>query len=300
MKIFTLIVFVLTLVSAAAQEAAPLKVVALHPLIADLAANVGGDHVQVVSLMTANDDPHHFTPTPTALHRAKGAKIYLASGMGMETYLAKLRDTLGGGATLLEVGKSIPARKVHAHHHGHDHGDEECQHEGDSDPHWWHNISHMQRAADAVAKAFAAADPVHAADYQKNARSYRTELAKLEGWVKRELIRIPRADRKLVTAHDSLGYFCDAYGFEAVSVKGINKSSEPSAKDLATVIKTIRSQNIKAIFPEQRANPKALQALSQETGVRIGGQLIADGSTSYISMMKHNVNTITAALITTP
>lgn len=275
---------------------AQMKVVALHPLIADLASQVGGKHVEVVSLMRENDDPHHFNPTPAMLHKARGAKVYLASGMGLETYLGKLRDTLGDTAQVVEVGKTLPPRQTsvqcnHAHHdHGHDH------HHTIIDPHWWHRVSHMQRAADIVAKELSKVDPAHTADYQSNARKYRGELARLHSWVRRELIRIPKTDRKLATAHASFGYFCDEYGFESLSVKGINKGNQPSASELAEIIKTIRTKKIKALFPEQRANPKALQTLSKETGVRIGGTLIADGSESYVTMMKHNVNTMVKGL----
>ena len=277
---------------------AQMKVTALHPLMADLAEQVGGEHVEVISLMTANDDPHHFNPTPTTLLKARGSKIYLASGMGLETYLGKLRDTLGNSATVIEVGKTIPARKIEAPRTNHDHDhvhSESCNH-GTVDPHWWHRVSNMQRAADVVAKAFAAADPEHAADYQSNAQSYRGELARLHSWVRREVIRIPKGNRKLATAHASFGYFCDEYGFESLSVKGINKGGQPSAKELAEIVQTIRKEQIPALFPEQRANPKALQTLSKETGARIGGTLIADGSNSYIKMMQHNVNTMTKAL----
>jgi zinc/manganese transport system substrate-binding protein len=289
-KYFSLALWMLSCLGGIAQ----IKVVALHPLMADLAGQVGGEHVDVISLMTATDDPHHFNPTPTTLHKARGAKIYLASGMGLETYLGKLRDTVGESAKIIEVGKTIPARKIDVTSHDHEHT-EHCNH-GTIDPHWWHRISNMQRAADIVAEALTAADPDHQADYQANARRYRNELSKLHSWVRREVIQIPKARRKLATAHASFGYFCDEYGFESLAVKGINKGSEPSAKELTSIIKTIQSKNITALFPEQRANPKALKTLSQETGVRIGGTLIADGSDSYTKMMRHNVETIALAL----
>ena len=295
MKCLIVIFWAATCLIAAAQ----MKVVALHPLMGDLARQVGGDHVEVVSLMTANDDPHHFNPTPTTLLKAKGAKIYLASGMGLETYLGKLRDTLGNSATIIEVGKTIPARKIdvsdddHVHVHG-EHGNHGSH--GAVDPHWWHRVSNMQRAADVVAKAFASADPEHASYYESKAKNYRKELAQLHSWVRREVTRIPTKNRKLATAHASFGYFCGEYGFESLSIKGINKGGQPSAKELAEIVQIIRAQKIPALFPEQRANPKALQTLSKETGARIGGTLIADGSESYTKMMRHNVNTITKAL----
>ncbi|NWK55385.1 zinc ABC transporter substrate-binding protein [Verrucomicrobiaceae bacterium N1E253] len=291
-RLVTLFSF-LCLATASAQT----KVVALHPLMADLAKQVGGEHVEVVSLMRAGDDPHHFTPSPTMLNQARGASLYLASGMGLETYLDKLRDTLGNSATILEVGNTLPARtnSGDAHQHDHEHG-EHCNH-GPTDPHWWHRVSNMQRAADHLARTLSKLDPAHAQDFQANAKAYRKELAQLHSWIRRELIRIPKEKRKLATAHDSFGYFCDEYGMQSLAVQGINKSSAPTAKELAEIINTIRTKNIPAVFPEQRSNPKALKTLSKETGIRIGGTLIADGSESYTKMMRHNVNTITKALV---
>lgn len=274
---------------------AQMKVVCLHPLMADLARNVGGEHVEVISLMRPVDDPHHFNPPASVLHQARDAKIYLASGMALEIYLEKLRSTLGESAMLVEVGKTLPARQSHElcdhakHEHGHDH-------KGHIDPHWWHRVQNMQRASALVADCFAKVDPAHAADYHSNATRYQADLAKLHSWIKRELIAIAPEQRKLVTAHDSFGYFCDEYGFQSFSIKGLNKASQPSTSKLAGIITTIRQEKIKAVFPEQRANPKALEALARETGIKVGGTLIADGSASYIAMMKHNVRAIVTAL----
>jgi zinc/manganese transport system substrate-binding protein len=284
-----------TLLSATAQ----MKVVGLHPLLADLARKVGGEHVEVISLMRPNDDPHHFNPTAAALQQTRDAALYLASGMALETYLDKLRNTLGDSAMVLEVGNTLPARETHElcnhpeHHHG---GQAGHGHKTFKDPHWWHRVSNMQRAADIVAKAFSSLDPAHATSYQANARSYRAELASLDSWIRRQLIRIPKEDRKLVTAHNSFGYFCETYGFQPISIQGINKGSQPSAASLAEIVASIRQQGIKAVFPEQRANPRSLQSLARETGIRVGGTLIADGSDSYLGMMRHNVRAIVDAL----
>jgi len=276
---------------------AQIKVVALHPLMADLARQVGGDHVEVISLMTERDDPHHFQPTPAKINQTRGASLYLASGMGLETYLKKLRDTLGDSARVIEIGKSLPARKLPCPHHDHHEGH---HHHGAIDPHWWHRVSNMQRATDIVAEIFAKADAKHSTIYQENARIYQKKLSRLHSWIRREVIKIPKEDRKLATAHISLGYFCDAYGFEAIAIQGINKEEQPSATELAEILHLIREEKIKAIFPEQRSNPKALKTIATETGIRIGGTLITDGSTSYTKMMRHNVNTIVKALAPTP
>lgn len=273
----------------------PLKVVALHPLIADLTKQVGGKQVKVVSLMKGSDNPHDFNPTPADLHKTRGAQIYFASGMGMETYLEKLSDTLGNSARLVEVGKTLPTRELHSEHQCSNH-DSGCNHSGNIDPHWWHDISNMKRAADIICKTLTQANPEQAAVYQQNKISYQKDLTKLHSWIRRQLINIPYKERKLATAHAAFGYFCDAYDFTPLAVQGISKNSEPSAVELAEIVQTIRDENIKAIFPEQRSNPKALKALSEEAGINIGGTLIADGSSSYVEMMKHNVKTIITGL----
>lgn len=278
---------------------AQMKVVCLHPLMADLARNVGGEHVEVISLMRPVDDPHHFNPPASVLHQARDAKIYLASGMALEIYLEKLRSTLGKSAILVEVGKTLPVRETHElcdhSEHEHQHASTHA-HKVHIDPHWWHRVQNMQRACDIVADCFAGVDPVRAAYYRANATRYQADLAKLHSWIKRELLAVPAQQRKLVTAHDSFGYFCDEYGFQSFSIKGLNKANQPSTNKLAGIISTIRQEKIKAIFPEQRANPKALQTLARETGIKVGATLIADGSASYIAMMKHNVHAIVSAL----
>lgn len=273
---------------------ARLKVASLHPLISDVARQVAGQHAHVVQLIDPHADPHHFQPTPKSLLRAKGAKLYLASGKHLETYLGKLSSTLGNTARIVEVGKTIPSLRISARDsqyvccpkHAH----------GAIDPHWWHKVSNMQKAARIIAKEFAAADPANATVYKANAAKYSRRLASLNSWIKREVSKIPRKARILTTAHAAFGYFCKEYGFKSLPVKGLTAHQKTSATYQAEAIREIRKHKVKAIFPEQRANPKALRVIARETGVKIGGTLIADGSANYEEMMRGNVQKITTAL----
>lgn len=290
-----LTVTILNLTFLISSAIAELKVATLHPLMTDLAHQVGGADVTVIPLMGKNDNPHTFSPSPKALAKARGATVYLASGKNLENYLSSLKSTLGSSAKLIDVGRTVPSRKIsgsdaqyiccpnHAH--------------GAIDPHWWHRVSNMQKAARVVAKEFGKADPSNALAYKARAVAYSERLDQLENWIKRETSRIPKQDRVLCTAHAAFGYFCKEYGYRSLPIKGISTTQTTSASYQAEAIKAIRGYKVKAVFPEKRANPKALKVITKETGVRLGGTLIADGADNYEVMMKSNVNCIIRALV---
>ena len=295
MKKLTIFLGVILLSALSSSMAyARLKVASLHPLMTDVAKQVAGQHAQIIQLMDTHADPHHFQPSPRTLAKAKGARLYLASGKNLETYLGRLRDTLGSRATVLEVGKKIPSLKISARdshyvccpHHAH----------GAIDPHWWHKASNMQKAARIIAKEFTRLDPDNAASYKANAAAYSRRLASLDTWIKREVSRIPRKHRVLSTAHAAFGYFCKEYGFKALPVKGLTARHKTNASYQAEAIREIRKNGVKAIFPERLANPKELRVIAKETGVKIGGTLIADGAHNYEQMMRGNVQKIVKSL----
>ena len=277
--------------------AAELKVASLHPLIGDLAKQVGGERVEVVDLIGKNGDPHHFEPIATDLQKAGDAKLYLASGMGMEGYMDSLRGILGTKAQIIEIGKDLPSIEGECDNEGHDHGHDH-EHDHEIDPHWWHSIDLFRRAATITADTFAKADPAGADTYTKNATAYRAKLDELERWTRKEIARSPRDKRHLATAHAAFGYFCKDYGFEQMPVQGMNREQMPDPKKLAALVAELKEHQVGAIFPEKESNPKILEALTKDTGIKLGQPLIADGSTaeSYEAMMRHNVAAIVAGL----
>ncbi|TAE73723.1 MAG: hypothetical protein EAZ65_06395 [Verrucomicrobia bacterium] len=276
------------------HPATPLKVASLHPLIGDLARQVGGDRVEVIDLIGKNADPHHFEPVAADLQRAAGAKLYLASGMGLESYLKSLRGIVGDKAEIVEIGRDLPSIEGACEHEGHDHG----EHEHGIDPHWWHSIDLFRRATTITAETFARADPSATEVYAANAAAYRAKLDELERWTRKEISRIPRERRHLATAHAAFGYFCKDHGFEPFPVQGINREQMPDPKKLARLIAQLKEHEVGAIFPEKESNPKILQALTKDSGIALGKPLIADGSTaeSYEAMIRHNVGAIVAGL----
>jgi zinc/manganese transport system substrate-binding protein len=277
-------------------QAADLKVATLHPLLADLARQVGGSHVQVIDLIGPNGDPHHFEPKPEDLQKAAGASLYLVSGMGLETYLPKLRGVITDSATLVEVGATLPALT------GSDcdeHGETaHSPHDHQTDPHWWHSIDRFRRATTVVATAMSVASPENAEDFTKNAAAYRSQLDELKRWTKLQIAAIPRTHRHLATAHAAFNYFCKDHAFTPHAIQGLSQEQMPNPQQLASLIAKLKADQVAAIFPEKESNPKILQTLTTDTGIRLGEPLIADGTggISYLEMVRHNVTAIVKGL----
>jgi len=277
-------------------QAAGLKVVVFHPLLVDLAKQVGGDAVEVVDLAQGTSDLHRFQPGPKELSRARGAQLYLVAGKGLESYLGKIQSIVGKDR-VLEVGRKIPSltygkgSNLHAccaEHAGHNHGG--------LDPHWWQSIDAWRRAATIVADEFSRLDPPNKALYAANAKVFRSRMDALNGWAKGQLNRVPKERRTLVTAHAAFGYFCKDFGWKMLPVQGMNREESPSPQWLGEMAAVIKAEGIGAVFPEKTHNPKVFQALVQETGVKVGKPLIADGNGSIEGMFRHNVTAIVEAL----
>lgn len=290
--------------AAALPGLAATKVATLHPILADLAQQVGGANVEVVEILKPGADIHHFEPAPKDLAEMRGTKLLLASGKGLESFLDKLRDSLGADVKLVEVGAKIPSIPFEEHHH--EHGEAEKGHEehdhhhGSEDPHWWHSAENMKRAARVVADELSAVDPANASAYAAGAKAASKRFGELKSWAQKEIAKVGKKDRLLVTAHGAFGYFCKEYGFEPISLLGIGRSDDASSKHVAETIEEIREHGIKAIFPEDQANPKVLAEIARSTGVKIGEPLIADGTAkvahTFETMLAHNVRSIVAAL----
>ena len=274
--------------------AAPLKVAALHPLLGGLARDIGGDQVEVIDLIGPNGDPHHFEPKPDNLRDAEGSTLYLIAGMGLEGYLPKLKAIIANRATLVEVGSTLPALEGACEDESHSDHD----HHHEVDPHWWHSIDLFRRATGIVTEAMVAAAPADEVLFRKNAAAYRLKLDELERWAKRRIASIPRDKRQLATAHAAFNYFCKDFGFIAHPVQGLNREQTPDPAQLAALVATLKKDHVAAIFPERESNPKILQTLTQDTGIKLGDPLIADGTggLGYIEMYRHNVDAIVKGL----
>lgn len=181
-----------------------------------------------------------------------------------------------------------------AHHH-HDHGD----------PHFWLDPNLVVTYVENIRDALSQADPAGAATYAANAEAYIALLKELDAWIAEEVAQIPPDQRKLVTNHESFGYFADRYGFQVIGtvVPNISPMAQPSAQQLARLADWVKEAGVKAIFLETGANPKLAEQLAQETGIRVVTELYSHSITdaggpapSYLDMMRYNTRAIVEAL----
>lgn len=277
------------------QVSSAIEVASLHPLMTDLLRKVGGDKIQVIEIGREGFDVHKFQPRSKDIAAMSRCPLIFASGKGIETYLTDLKDSLSGNQTIIEVGRTIPSQKVGGHDevyaccptHAH----------GSIDPHWWHNVRNMERAARVVESALSKADPTNKSYYKKRSKTTQQNLRQLDTWVKRTVSTIPKKHRHLVTSHAAFGYFCKAYGFKASFVQGLSREGEISSKQLQETIQTIRNEGIRAVFPEEFSNPKTLHQIAKSSGAVVSKPIWADGGIAdYEKMIRTNVSHIVEAL----
>ncbi len=284
---------------AGAQSTERLQIATLHPLLADLASNIGGTAVDVWSVMPPGADPHTFQPSPKDMIRLSQADLILASGKNLEPFLEKLLSNLPGKGRLVEVGRTIPSLRISAQ-------DElfvccPAHSAGGIDPHWWHSVPNWRKASRIVAEAMTKAAPHNASIFRANAARHDREMEKLHRWVKSELSAIPREARVLATAHLAFSYLCAEYGLRSLPVHGLQAEDEVSPRYLAETIEALKKHRVRAVFPEHLASSRVVKRIAEAANVRIAPELIADGTgtgaaATYEGMMRHNIGTITRYL----
>lgn len=284
-----------------AHAADKLPVVASFSILGDLVRVVGGDRVAVTTLVGPDEDAHVFEPKPADAKALLAAKLVVTNGLGFEPWAGKLIKSAGYKGQTVMAAKGVKARhmeeeKGHGPHAGHAH--EEL------DPHAWQNPNNVVFYVRNIAASLSLVDAAGANTYQANAEAYVKELQALDVWTKAQIASIPAAKRKVITSHDAFGYFGAHYGVQFLAPQGINTETEPSAKQVAQLIRQIQREKIRAVFLENMGSPKLITQLSKDAGVTLGATLYADalsgtaqsGATSYLQMVRYNVTHLVAGM----
>jgi zinc/manganese transport system substrate-binding protein len=279
-----------------ARAAEKLKVLATFSILGDFARNVGGDHVEVASLVGPNGDAHVYSPAPADARKVADAKVVIANGLGFEGWMGRLVKASGGKAALVVATDGIEQRLS-----GHGQGYSDPL---DADPHAWQSVTNAFVYVANIRDALIAADPAGRADYEANTAAYLARLAALDQEVRAAVAKIPAARRRVISTHDAFGYFEQAYGINFIAPLGVSTDAEPSARDVARIITQIRREKIRALFLENVIDPRLMLLIAKEAGARIGGKLYSDALTdakgeapTYIELMRHNIGQMTAALM---
>lgn len=290
----------LALLLAACQPAATpapsgvLRVVATFSILGDLVQNVAGDHVELTVLVGPDGDAHSYEPAPSDLRALAGADLIIENGVEFETWLDDLYAA--SGSTAQRVVASTAVELLEAAEHGH----------GEHDPHVWQSVPNVIAMVAQIEAALAAADSAHTADYQANAAAYRQQLEALHAYIQEQVNTLPAERRKLVTNHDTFGYFARDYGFTIVGTalgSASTEGGEPSAADVTALAEAIRAEGVPAVFAENIEGSRLIERLATETGLRVGPPLYTDAlgqpgtaGATYLNLMRYNVDAIVGAL----
>lgn len=286
--------------------AAPLKVVASFTVIADFAKNVGGDRVEITTIVGPDGDAHVYEPRPSDAVAMAKADVVLVNGLHFEGFLQRLVEASATNAAIVELTKGVTpinfkpefaeADGDHADADGHDHGA--------IDPHAFQSIPNAEIYVKNIADAFCAADTDGCVGYQTNAAAYTKKLRALDGEVRAAIAAIPAAQRVVITSHDAFGYFEHEYGLTFLAPQGISTDAEPSAADVAKLVEQVKHDKAAAIFVENITNPRLIEQIASETGVKVGGTLYSDAlspregpAATYVDMMRNNIRQIKGAIL---
>ncbi len=272
-------------------------VVATTGMIGDAAAVVGGERVEVATLMGPGVDPHLYKASEGAVTRMAGADIIFYNGLHLEGKMSEVFEKMGGYVRAVAIGGTIPGARLLRAEGSY----------GSPDPHIWFDVTLWIQAVGAMRDAYIELDPVHVDIYTANFRDYLADLADLHAYVIRRAGTVPEASRVLITAHDAFNYFGRQYGFEVRGLQGISTSSEAGTADVRALADFIVERSIPAIFVESSIpvrNVEAVKAAVQARGfnVGIGGELYSDAlgtkgtaEGTYIGMVRHNIDIIVEA-----
>ncbi len=295
MKKFILVLIFTVLASLPAGAAEPLRVVASFSILADMVKSVGGDAVAVTSLVKADEDAHSFQSSPKDVKALAKAEMIVINGLGFEGWIARLIDSSGAKGTVVIASEGVKPRLMD------EHGKEA------PDPHAWQNLANGRIYVKNIAAALARALPHHAKAIQKRAADYDAQLIEMDRDVRAKLDAFPRERRKIITSHDAFGYFGDAYGVTFLAPLGVNEEAEPSAYDVARLIKQMRENGIKLVFIENMTNPKLIRQIGADAGAKIGGTLYSDAlskengdAPTYLDLFRNNVSKFLDALASMP
>jgi zinc/manganese transport system substrate-binding protein len=287
MRRFGLIALALMAVTARAHAADRLNVVASFSILGDLVRHVGGEHVNVTTLVGPDSDAHVYSPTPADARKIADARLVFVNGLGLEGWLPRLVQSAGNKATIITATTGIAPLKLGS----------------DADPHAWQSPLNAKIYVANIRDALVAADPADTEPFKANAAAYLAQLDALDGEVRQAVAQIPENRRKVISTHRAFGYFAAAYGITFIAPLGVSTESEASARDIAGIITQIRAAKIPAVFLENISDPRLIRQIAAETGARVGGTLYSDSLTgekgdspTYIDMVRHNIKALTSAL----
>ena len=270
-----------------AAEPARVPVVASFSILGDLVQQVGGERIALQVLVGPGGDAHVVQPTPAMARTVASAALLLSNGQGFEGWMSRFLQSAGFRGRHVVVTDGLPARAMAgSDRHGHGHG---------VDPHIWQDVAGALHAVGRIERALCDVDAPHCDAYRLRAADLTRRLQALDREIRDGWARIPPERRQVITAHDAFGHYGAAYGVRFLAPQGLSTQAEPSARGVAALVRQIRASQVRAVFIETVADPRLMEQIGRETGVKPGGTLYSDAlsgpegpAASYEALMRHN------------
>ena len=281
------------------RSSGKILVVTTTTMVSDLVKQVGGDKVEVQGLMGPGVDPHLYKALASDITKLQGAEVIFYNGLLLE---GKMQDVFARMARtkkhVYPVTEGIPQDRLL----------EPPEMAGHYDPHVWFEVPLWAKCAEVVAHGLAEFAPQHKDYFDQQGKAVQAKMQALHQWAVKRASELPMEKRILITSHDAFNYFGRAYGFQVVGLQGISTVEEANMASMVKMVEFIKKKDVKAIFVESSVAQQAIRRISEDAGVKIGGELFSDAMGTpgqmekgydlgtYEGMIKHNLNTIVDAL----
>jgi zinc/manganese transport system substrate-binding protein len=275
-------------VSLSAAEKA--RVVTTFSILADITREIGGDDIQLTNLVGADADAHVFEPAPAQVRAVLEADLVIANGLGFEPWLERLLANGEARGTRIDASKGVVPMTVL---------------EGDQrlvDPHAWQSLGNAEIYARNITQALAQLVPARAAAFEARRDSWLGRLGALRQSIAPRLMALPPERRRVLTSHDAFGYFAQEWRLQFLAAQGVSDAAEPSAAEVAGLIRQLRAEGVRAIFVENIRDARLVKQIAEEAGARVGGTLYSDAlaaegpASTYLGMYRQNVERLLQAL----